>query len=149
MQKTMKRTLLVAFLCAIAPFSASWASPDCIKGITKVDMCAKARALSDEIASMLPMKMSQNMSWESVMAAGTTIQAHIRLSYDKKYLENMYNQTGLPLVHAKQAVQQSAQNVCREKTPTRAFINLGGSFTYVYFFIDGEQFTTVQVNSCN
>ena len=145
----MKRANVVAALLAIV-FSSDVASAnqECIKGLTKTDMCMKARQLSDEIATKLPMKMSQNMSWESVVAYGTTIQAHIRLSYDKKHLEETYKKTGLPLSHAKQAIEKSAAGICQQGTATRAFINLGGSFKYVYSFIDGEQFTTAVVSSC-
>lgn len=141
----------VTILPHVAAFLANAvsANQECIKGLPKTDMCAKARQLSDEIATKLPIKMSQNMSWESVTASGATIQAHITLSYNKKHLEETYMKAGLPLPQAKQAIQKAAANICQENTPTRAFINLGGSVKYVYSFVDGEQFTTVVVSSCN
>ncbi len=147
----MKRVTSIVFIFFTITFFQNVASADqeCIKGLTKTDMCAEARQLSDEIATTLPMKMSQNMSWESVGAFGTTIQAHIRFSYDKKQLEEQYKKAGLPLSYGKGAIQKSAASICQENTPTRAFINLGGSFKYIYSFIDGEQFTTVVVSRCN
>ncbi|WP_304352056.1 hypothetical protein [Comamonas testosteroni] len=145
----MMQNFFISIIFILTPLSAAWANSDCIKGIGKVDMCAKARSLSNEIASMLPMQMSQNMSWESVMAAGSTIQAHIRLSYDKNHLESAIKQAGVPLSNVKQAIQKSARNVCLENTPTRAFIDLGGSFKYIYSYIDGNQFMTASVSKCN
>jgi len=145
----MKKVSIVSVFLTITFFAnVVSGNQECIKGLTKTDMCAKARQLSDQIATILPMKMSQNMSWESVAAVGTTIQAHIRLSYGKKHLEETYKKAGLPLSYAKQAIQKSATSTCEENTPTRAFVNLGGSFRYVYSFIDGERFTTAVVTSC-
>lgn len=141
-------TIASVFLTIASCTNVVSANQECITGLTKTDMCAKARQLSDEIARILPMKMSQNMSWESIAASGKTIQAHIRLSYDKKHLEETYKKAGLPLSHAKQAIQKSAASICQQDTPTRAFISLGGSFKYVYSFVDGEQFTTAVVSSC-
>lgn len=128
--------------------SVATANQECITGLIKTDLCAKARQLSDEIAVTLPMKMSQNMSWESIAAFGKTIQAQIRLSYDKKHLEEIFQKAGRPLSHAKQAIQKSAASICQQDAPTKAFISLGGSFNIVYSFVDGEQFTTAVVSSC-
>lgn len=145
----MKGATIASVFLTIASFTNFVsANQECITGLTKMDMCEKARQLSNEIATMLPMKMSQNMSWESVAASGKTIQAHIRLSYDKKYLEETYKKAGLPLPRAKQAIQKSAASICQQDAPTRAFISLGGSFKYIYSFVDGEQFTTAVVSSC-
>jgi len=66
----MKLWILLALGIAIA--NHSYANEGCIKGVTKIDMCTKAKELSSEIASQLPMKMSQNMSWESVASFDTT-----------------------------------------------------------------------------
>lgn len=125
------------------------ANEDCIKGLTKIDMCAKAREFSNEFAKQLPMQMNKNMTWESVSSLNTTIQGVIRFSYDRKFLGEKYKQAGIPISAGKQAMQKSASNLCQEGSPTRAFIELGGTFRYIYLFIDGEQFTEVDVSSCN
>lgn len=143
---TLSRTLLIGIFFVV-PLSVQ-ANPDCIKGLIKIDMCAKARELSDGIALALPMKMSQNMGWESVMAIGTLVQAHIRLAYDRKTLESLYSANGLKISQATDMLKRSAMGICQEGKPTRAFIDLGGTFKYVYSFVDGEKFTEIEVSSC-
>lgn len=125
-----------------------YAGEDCIAGVLKTDMCADARKLADGVAPMLPMRMSQNMTWESVAAFGRTIQAHVRLSYDRRYLEGVLKTSGAPLSQAERALEKAAQNVCQQRTPTRAFVQRGGKFRYVYLFSDGEQFTSIPIDRC-
>jgi hypothetical protein len=139
--------IVISFLAAVLSDVAS-ARQECIKGLTKIDMCGKARELSDEIASQLPIRMSQNMTWESVMSSGTTIQAHIRFSYDKETLEEMLKTASLKLSEANQVLQKSASNLCEKGSSTEAFIGLGGDFNVVYSFVDGTHFTTISVDSC-
>jgi hypothetical protein len=143
-----KSEAILALVASLFTISAG-ASELCVKGSGNTDVCAEARKLSDGIASMLPMRMSQNMSWESVMAIGGMLQAHVRLSYDKKHLEEVSKAAGVPVSQARAALQRSASNVCQPNTATRAFIQRGGSINYVYLFADGEQFTSALIDTCS
>jgi len=126
------------------------AEDSCFTEFTKFNMCKKARELSDGMANMLPMKISQNMAWESVASFGKTIQGQIRLGYTRKHLEEQYKKSGLPISQAKQAMEKSAHNICKQEDPAaRAFIGLGGNFRYIYSFIDGEHFITIDINNCD
>ena len=147
MKTTTIKTLLLA-VSLITYSGSNFASNNCIKGYTQTDVCKVARDFSDKVAPSLPMKMSQNMTWESVAAAGTIVIAKIRLSTNKNNLQTTYKNAGLPLSSAEAAMAKSAQNVCNTKA-IKSFINFGGTFRYIYTFIDGEQFTTIDVKDCN
>ena len=145
----MKNKILILFLIGSILPSTAHANDECIKGITKFDACKKARELSDQIAVTLPIKMSQNMTWESIAAVGDTLIINIRLSYNKDLLEETLKPRGLSLEYAKEALIEAAQNVCNEDTPTAAFVHLGGKIRYFYNFNKGERFSEIEINDCN
>lgn len=124
------------------------AAEDCTKGVLKTDMCAEARRLANGIAPILPKQVSQNLSLESIASFGTTLQMQARLSYGRKALEESFKASGVPISQAKDALQKAAMTVCEPGSLTRSFIEKGGSFKYVYLFVDGEQFMSVPVDRC-
>lgn len=127
----------------------SYSANSCISKDTKRDICKIARELSNEIAKELPIRMSKNMSWETVASVGSTIIANIRLYNTRTHLNSVYEKAGLQISAGKELMIDIANNsVCSAK-PVKAFIDLGGKITYVYRFIDGEQFIAIDVRKCD
>jgi len=124
------------------------ASEDCVNDVVGVDVCEKARALSDEISLHLPMRMNRNMTMGSVVSFGSQVRIGVVLAYDRQALESLYREKGLKVSQAKEALDRAAFEVCREGRATRAFIDLGGTIKYGYSFIDGDFFSEVEVSSC-
>lgn len=120
----------------------------CVGEIQKEDVCLEAKTIAGKIAKQLPLRMSDNMIWESVLAIENTIQGHLRLSYDKESLERSLADSGSDLETAKSAMYDAARAVCTEGSPTRSFIDMGGAMRYIYGFADGEEFLTVNVDQC-
>lgn len=120
----------------------------CIKGLLKTNMCKKARELSDKIALQLPMKMSQTITFSSISAFHTTVQGIYILNYDKKYLSKIYKEANKTLSEGIKVMTKAAHSVCKEGSSARAFINFGGKIKYIYRFIDGEEFTTINIDKC-
>lgn len=144
----MKTILItVTLLSFFIIVKQSYSSDNCTLKNTKFNICAEAREISNELANILPMKMSQNMSWESVAAIESTIIANVRLHYDRSYLNSLYKQAGLPISYAKDAMKRSASGICNTEE-ANSFVSLGGKFKYVYSFIDGEQFIVIDIIDC-
>lgn len=129
--------------------SSAAQADDCIKGLTKFNVCKEARQIADELAEMLPMKLSKNISWESVMAVKGSLLAHYRLSYDLAHLKSKYAEAGMKIEDAKKALAKQAYNVCNQDSSAKSFVNLGGKLIYIYSFVDGERFTEVTISSCD
>ncbi len=120
----------------------------CVGETQKENVCLEAKTIASEIAKQLPLRMSDTMIWESVLAIENTIQGHLFLSYDKESLEQSLEDSGSDLETAKSAMYDAARAVCAEGSPTRSFIDMGGAMRYVYGFADGEEFLTVNVDQC-
>ena len=138
-------TFLLLQLQAITMVSAQSGCPD---NPQKPDICSEAQGIADEIEKQLPLQMSQDMSWESVKALENTIEGLLRLTYDKITLERLITESGSDMEQARSAMREAALMVCSEGSPTRSFINEGGTMRYDYRFADGEQFLVVEVGEC-
>jgi hypothetical protein len=145
----LKIIIAICFVLAQFPVSLFAVETDrCVGESQKEDICLEAKTIAGEIAKQLPLIMSDNMIWESVLAIENTIQGHLRLSYDKESLEKALAESGSDIETAKSAMYYAAQAVCTEGSPTRSFIDMGGAMRYIYEFVDGEEFLTVNVDQC-
>lgn len=113
------------------------------------DICKKAREFADEIATILPMQVNKNMSFHKVVAMQNMISISVIYSYDKVALETSLKQAGTSHEDVKKAMGGFAyESICISTPETKAFINLGGAFQYIYKFVDGETYTVVTIDSC-
>ena len=142
----IKAPLLVA-LC----FSSfANAADECTSNLTGFDTCKYARELVDELATQLPMRMSQNLLLEKAMAFKSLVSLHAILGYNEEFLETTVQQNGVSMDKITQTMKVSTKaNLCQEKSTTEAFISLGGKIQYIYKFSDGMPYLTVNVDSCN
>lgn len=138
----------IIYLFALVVSTASFAQTGCTPNSIGYDICDKAKKLASEMAPSLPMQLNKNMSLESIMAFKTTVQFVAQLHFDKKYLVELYAQNGIKFSDFEKALTKSVDSMCAKGNPVGAFIKLGGKFRYVYRFSDGEQFITVEKNSC-
>ena len=104
----------------------------------------------DEFTTQLPMRMSQNILLEKAMAYKNLISFHAILGYNEDYLATTAKKNGISMEQIRQVMVDSTKaNLCQEKSPTEAFISLGGKVQYVYKFSDGMPYLTVNINSCD
>ncbi len=148
-QLPMKSILSVTFLLLqLQATTFVLAQSECTDNTQAPDICAQAKGIADEIAMQLPLKMSEDMSWESVKAIENTIEGLLRLNHDRILLERLLADSGSDLEQAREEMRRAAQMVCNESSPTRSFINSGGAMRYDYEFVDGEQFLVVEISEC-
>ncbi len=96
------------------------------------------------------MRMSQNLLIEKAMAYKNLVSLHAILGYNEEFLKSTAQQNGVSMDQLAQTMQTSTKaNLCQPKSPTEAFISLGGKFQYIYKFSDGMPYLTVNVESCN
>jgi hypothetical protein len=114
-----------------------------------VDVCKKAREVSDEIAGSLPMQMDKSMSLQSVFAIKNTLHLTVLLAYERVFLQEALDKGNISSEKMKELMQKSAQSsICQPQSATKAFIAIGGGVRYVYKFIDGTIYTTVNTEKC-
>jgi len=75
-------------LASCIPFSAE-ADDDCYSETGTVNVCDFAREFADSMAPQLPMKMSQNLTMEKVIAIKKQVGIHVVLGYNEEYLTSL------------------------------------------------------------
>lgn len=124
-------------------------TPDCRSKVSpNVDLCATAKAYADAVAKELPVRLNQNLTMATVVAAGTRVVLTSTLGYDRKYLESMAASGSAPMQSINAAMVKSAQVGACEQPIVKSFINNGGSVQYKYRFNDGSSYMNPVVSNC-
>ena len=113
------------------------------------DVCKKAREISDEMAKTLPMQLNKNLSIHKVSAIQNMISITALLAYDKATLDASLKQSNISQKNMEEIMMNSAKDsICISTPETNAFIGLGGAVQYIYKFIDGTTYSTINIESC-
>ena len=109
----MNDAIKIIVISLITIFSSiSFAEEDnCIRGVTKYNICDDAKQLANEMAAMLPINMSQHMSFDSVAPIKNKLPGHIRLRYTKALLQEQYANARMAILMVKDELVKSASQV--------------------------------------
>ena len=115
----------------------------------RFDVCKKAREISDEMAKNLPMQLNKNLSIHKISAIHNMISITALLAYDKATLDAALKQSNISQKSMEEIMMNSAKDsICISTPETNAFIGLGGAVQYIYKFIDGTTYSTINIESC-
>ncbi|KRG87297.1 hypothetical protein ABB34_05160 [Stenotrophomonas daejeonensis] len=105
--------------------------------------------MADEMAPMLPMRMNQDMSIQTVFAAGNVVTMTAKYEYDRTLLERILATAGVSNEQALQFMRNHARSgpLC-SVDEGRNFIAHGGVIRYLYRFNDGAIHTVIDVTAC-
>lgn len=135
-------------LSACLPLSAE-ADDECYPETGTVNICDFAREVADSMATELPMKMSQNLTMEKVMAMKNIVGIHVALGYDESYLMSVSKDGSISMGDLAKAMKSSVKaNLCQEESLVSKFIYLGGKVHYSYRYSDGTPYLTIKINEC-
>jgi hypothetical protein len=141
---------LAALIVGLISFSGGAYASSCIPNSINFDVCAEARKMQAGMASHLPMKMNQNMTLLSVIAIEKRVAMTVVWNMSNGELEQtlkISNMTRSDLVEKMRG--QTKTMVCSgEKSPTAAFVRLGGEIQYMYRTQDGFPIVEALVNDC-
>lgn len=140
----MWRYLIIGVLLAPAQASAD----ECLSPATKYDICAKAKEMQSEIAKALPMRLNQNMVWQSVVVAGPRLTASVVWEQTMSELESMLRNAGMVKSDLLAKLQTSTQSMVCSKSVMAAFVRLGGQVEYQYSTKDFVAVGGALVDSC-
>jgi hypothetical protein len=114
-----------------------------------IDICKMAREVSDSIAPSLPMQLNSNLTIQTIFAFQNVIVLTAFLKYDSSLLQRMLDENKMSMVELTQKMNDMAKGgMCKPKSTTIAFIQMGGVIRYVYKFFNGEEFLTVNITGC-
>lgn len=143
MKILLKSALLAAMVLSAPSMAQSSCSP---KGL---DVCKMARQIADEMAGMLPVRLNQNLSIQTVFAERHSVTLTAKFEYDKATLDRVLADAGLSNDQMLDVMRKNAKGaVCATNAPAKPFIENGGLIRYLYRFNDGSTYTTVLVASC-
>lgn len=115
---------------------------------SNVDLCAQARAAADDMAKLLPMHVSQNLTLMTVFAIGKRVTVTALLAYNRQSLESYASANAISMKSVDSAMVNMAKSGACSQIETKSFIENGGSLQYLYRFMDGTSYLNPVVSSC-
>jgi len=115
---------------------------------SNVDLCAQARAAADDMAKLLPMHVSQNLTLMTVFAIGKRVTVTALLAYNRQFLESYASANAISMKSVDSAMVNMAKSGACSQIETKSFIENGGSLQYLYRFMDGTSYLNPVVSSC-
>lgn len=114
-----------------------------------IDVCKLAQRFANEMSSSLPIKLNQNLSFQTAFAIENHVNITAMLSYDKSFLNQTLITSGVTEKQMLDVIRKIASSsMCAEKSPAKAFIDYGGVVRTIYRFSDGNIYAEVITNSC-
>jgi hypothetical protein len=96
------------------------------------------------------MRINQNLTMQTVIAGGNTITYTASFSYTREVMNQVLAQSGKTDAEARAMMRNAAKGgVCAQGPEGRAFVALGGRVRYLYRFVDGSPYETIEVSSCD
>lgn len=133
--------LVVMAVTSVAAMASAYAAPTAAR---------LAREMADAVAPSLPMRINQNLTMQTVIAGGNTITYTANFSYTREELNKVLAQSGKTDAEAKAMIRNVAKGgVCAQGPEGHAFLALGGRVRYLYRFVDGSPYETIEVASCD
>ncbi|MGE6333478.1 hypothetical protein [Stenotrophomonas sp. NPDC077659] len=109
-----------------------------------------AREMAEAVAPSLPMRINQNLTMQTVIAGGNTITYTANFSYTREELNRVLAQSGKTDAEARAMMRNAAKGgVCAQGPEGRTFVALGGRVRYLYRFMDGSPYESIEVASCD
>lgn len=144
----MNRTILISLLLVVMS-STCLAQDKCKANNINYDVCKAARTFADEFAKVLPMQMNQNIRLEKSFAIQNVFALQGVYSYTQESLEQELSKNDLTMSEMEEMMRNIVTaNVCKAKSPTEAFIKLGGQITHIYNFADYKPYMTIEISKC-
>lgn len=140
--------LKAASVCLLFIPFCSVANELCFQNAIKKDVCAYASGIASEVAKVLPIQLSDNMSIVSVDAISNKVVIVAQLDYNYDYLSSVYNGDIAFENKIKETMRiYSKSNICTDKQ-TSQFVSLGGEVEYKFVFNDGNIFDSYAITGC-
>jgi hypothetical protein len=122
-------------------------SSDCFPNYTKFDVCAKAREIQNEAASMLPMRVNAEMTFYSVVAIRSLVMFSIVWQIDNTDLQAALGGQ-MTVADLKVKMDRQTKNLVCGDQVAAAFVRLGGKIQYAYRTKDGVPVHAPIVEMC-
>ena len=140
--------ILNILMMSCFPYMAE-AGDECQPKAGGTNICEHARAVVDEMAPRLPMKMSENLTMEKVFSFKNQVGINVILGYDETHLMSVAKDSGMSMEDITKGMKSSVKSyLCRDESPVSSFIQLGGEAKYIYKYSDGKPYLTVNIDEC-
>lgn len=143
----MMRAALITVLFTL-PFCA-FADNGCTPNHINFNVCEYAASVEKESKPYLPIKITDGMSMTEIVANGKTITSTALMKYSRGSLYDILDNSKDAIQKNKELLKSFAiTNSCKENSPTRSFISLGGEVVYEYRFKDRDLYQRITITNC-
>jgi len=141
-----KRIFLALFMILLSSQASISRADKCYSKYSDFNICDFALKIQKEMAPKLPMQLSKNLHVKSMIANGPELMINALLAYDENFLNQSLAAQGAPRSVVDNHMKLSTINSICSNEQTEAFVGLGGSIIYRYYFIDGVHYLEIPVD---
>ncbi len=138
--KVTAACLLLGTHCAVAD--------ECKPNHVDFDVCAFAREVQAKTAPLLPMKMSANVTFINIIAAGPLLSMGVQWSFTSAEIDALIASSQKTPEQFYAAMDAYNKNSICGSQDTAAFVRLGGNAQYIYMTKDGKTVRTIRISDC-
>src|SRR4029453_5845634 len=144
----LRTIILSGFILPLAGPVLGQIPDECKAKYGPIDLCARARSISDRIAPPLPMPVSSELTITTIVAAGNRVimTATWELT-EAQYREQLTSRHITPEQFDAHMQRFTQRAVCVQKVPS-AFVTLGGEIQYRYMSVAGHRIVAPVIDSC-
>jgi hypothetical protein len=140
--------ILSGFILSFAEPVLGQVLDECKAKYGPIDLCARARTISDRLAPALPMRVSSEITITTIVAAGNRVimTATWELT-EAQYREQLTIHHIMP-EQFEAHMQRLTQRLACGQEAAAAFVNLGGQIQYSYISSDGHPIVAPVIDNC-
>jgi hypothetical protein len=144
----LRAIILSGFILLLAEPVLGQIPDECKAKYGPIDLCARARSISDRIAPALPMRVSSELTITTIVAAGNRVimTATWELT-EAQYREQLTSRHITPEQFEAHMQRLTQRLACRAEAAA-AFVTLGGQIQYSYVSSDGHLIVAPVIDNC-
>lgn len=136
--------ILAALIVSTAPVTAS----ECVPNHVGADVCEFAKKVQSEMASILPQRISQNVTIVNATVVGPLLTMSAQWNFTLAQIDTLISKSGKTKDQFMQAIDLGVQrSICADER-TAAFVRLGGKVQHIYRTTDSFTVRVVTVENC-
>ena len=143
------RTIIsLAFILPLAGPALGQLPDECKAKYGPIDLCARARTISDRLAPALPMRVSSEMTITTIMAAGNRVIMTATWELTEAQYREQLTIHHITPEQFEAHMQRLTQRLACGQEAAAAFVSLGGQIQYSYVSSDGHPIVAPVIDNC-
>ena len=144
----LRTIILSGFILLLAEPALGQLPDECKAKYGPIDLCARARTISDRLAPVLPMRVSSEMTITTIVAAGNRVIMTATWELTEAQYREQLTIRHITPEQFEGHMQRLTQRLACGQEAAAAFVTLGGQIQYSYVSSDGHPIVAPIIDNC-